>query len=347
MAYLLSPIVNEAQTATSGVPLSGGLVYTYQAGSTTPTATYTDSTGATPQANPIVLNTYGLPPSPVWLIAGVAYKIVVKDALGNTIRTVDMVRGINDTAAFGVNLPSDGTFSFRNRLHNGNFAINQRAVTGTVTLAAGAYGHDRWKAGASGCTYTFAAVGADTVITVTAGSLLQIVEAGNVEGGVYTMVNRGTAQARYAVNGAATSGGYFTASTTSPLQLANANANQTVTVEFGTGTIDRVQLEAGTVTTAFERRPMSVELGLCQRYYQVGNFDYVTYQAGGSGFRQSLSLITSMRTTPTLAATNVNYTNASGQSFISSTNQWFSSGATATVTGACGCSFAYTASADL
>lgn len=44
----------------------------------------------------------------------------------------------------------------RNRLINSNFVINQLEKTGTVTLAANEYGHDGWKAGASGCTYTFA-----------------------------------------------------------------------------------------------------------------------------------------------------------------------------------------------
>lgn len=36
----------------------------------------------------------------------------------------------------------------------------------------------------------------------------------------------------------------------------------------GTWTIDNVQLEAGTVATPFERRPIASELFLCQRYYQ-------------------------------------------------------------------------------
>ena len=95
----LSPIGNSPQSSTSGAPLNAGQVFTYQAGTTTPVATYTDSTGATPQANPIVLNTYGLPSSPIWLTAGQAYKFVIKDSLGNTIRTIDTVSGIDDPVA--------------------------------------------------------------------------------------------------------------------------------------------------------------------------------------------------------------------------------------------------------
>jgi hypothetical protein len=269
MAYFFSPIGNSQFLSTSGAPLNAGTITTFQAGTSTPQATYADNAGGTPSTS-LTLNTYGLPSSPVWLKGGLTYKFVIKDALGNTIRTVDNVQGIDDPASFGIVYPSDGTFSFRNRLHNGSFVINQRAVSGAVTLAAGAYGHDRWKAGASGCTYTFAAVGNSTVITITAGSLLQVVESANVEGGVYTLVNQGAAQARYAVNGGATSGGYFTASAAAPLALSPATANQQITVEFTTGTIDRVQLEPGANATPFERRPISTEIALCQRYYEVG-----------------------------------------------------------------------------
>ena len=50
----------------------------------------------------------------------------------------------------GVN--THNTFAFKNRLINAQLLINQRGVSGTVTLSAGAYGHDRFKASASGCT---------------------------------------------------------------------------------------------------------------------------------------------------------------------------------------------------
>lgn len=63
--------------------LVGGLLYTYAAGTTTPQATYTDSTGTTPNTNPVVLNAYGA--APVWLSAGVAYKFNLTDSAGNQI----------------------------------------------------------------------------------------------------------------------------------------------------------------------------------------------------------------------------------------------------------------------
>lgn len=77
-----------------GNPLSGGLIYTYAAGTTTPKATYTDSTGLVESANPIVLDAAG---RAVWFIDG-AYKYIIKDSLGNVIRTVDNVTSFTTLA---------------------------------------------------------------------------------------------------------------------------------------------------------------------------------------------------------------------------------------------------------
>lgn len=71
----------------NGRPLAGGKVYTYAAGTTTPKATYTDSAGLVPQANPIILNARGEPDSPIYWDG--SYKVVLKDSAGSTIYTVD------------------------------------------------------------------------------------------------------------------------------------------------------------------------------------------------------------------------------------------------------------------
>lgn len=76
----------------SGVPLAGGLLYTYEAGTSTPAATYTSASGATPQANPIVLDAAGRVPSgEIWLTSGLAYKFVLKTPASVTIATYDNV----------------------------------------------------------------------------------------------------------------------------------------------------------------------------------------------------------------------------------------------------------------
>lgn len=46
-------------TDTDGNPLAGGKLYTYEAGTTTPKATYTAADGLTPNANPIILDASG------------------------------------------------------------------------------------------------------------------------------------------------------------------------------------------------------------------------------------------------------------------------------------------------
>jgi hypothetical protein len=94
----LSPLFNDAQLDNNGPPLSGGLVYWYLAGTSTPVTVYAESTGSTVNTNPVVLTTRGEPTNPIWLPTGVAYKAVLKDSLGNLIRTIDNISGVNDTA---------------------------------------------------------------------------------------------------------------------------------------------------------------------------------------------------------------------------------------------------------
>jgi hypothetical protein len=156
-----------------------------------------------------------------------------------------------------------------NLIINGNFAINQRAyVSGTALPAVptimNGYGHDRWKAGAGGCTYTFAAVIPDTTVTITAGTLTQIIEAGVIDGGPYTLSWAGTAQAR--VYQGAPTGAYAASPLTTPALTPGVNT----IVEFNTGTVTRVKFESGAAATPFNRLSMARCMTECQRYYQIG-----------------------------------------------------------------------------
>ena len=81
----------------NGVPLAGGLIYTYLAGTTTPAATYTSSTGSIAHANPIVLDAAGrIAAGEVWLTSGVNYKFVVKTSVGVQLGSYDNIPSIND-----------------------------------------------------------------------------------------------------------------------------------------------------------------------------------------------------------------------------------------------------------
>lgn len=95
----ISPLFNDAQLDNNGLPLSGGLVYWYIAGTTTPVIVYSESSGSIANTNPVVLNTRGEPVQPIWLQTGSAYKAVLNDSSGNLLRTVDNISGVNDTSA--------------------------------------------------------------------------------------------------------------------------------------------------------------------------------------------------------------------------------------------------------
>lgn len=94
MSVSLSPVGGAAQQFfdSNGVILSGGKLYTFAAGTTTPAATYTSSTGVTPHANPIILDSAGrVPGGEIWLSDGVDYKFVIYTALDILIGTYDNV----------------------------------------------------------------------------------------------------------------------------------------------------------------------------------------------------------------------------------------------------------------
>ena len=76
----------------AGVPLSGGKLYSYAAGTTTPLATYTDSTGNTANANPVILDSRG--EANVWFAAS-QYKLKLTDSTDTLIWTVDSLNGAN------------------------------------------------------------------------------------------------------------------------------------------------------------------------------------------------------------------------------------------------------------
>ena len=86
----------------NGAPLSGGLLYTYAAGTTTPLTTYTDSTGVSANTNPIVLDSRG--EANVWLGAAI-YKFALYTSVGVLIWTVDNING----STFASNATGDGT----------------------------------------------------------------------------------------------------------------------------------------------------------------------------------------------------------------------------------------------
>ena len=193
-------------------------------------------------------------------LAGIESSADVTDATNVTAAGALMDSEVTNLAQVKAFDSSDyaaaGSVTGKNKIINGNFLINQREVSGTVTLAHGVYGHDRFKGGSSGATYTFATSANVTTITITAGSLIQVVEGSNLQSGTHVLSWTGTAQGKIG-------GGSYAASGVTGTATGGSN----LSIEFNTGTISKVQLEEGSTATAFDHRLVGHELVLCQRYY--------------------------------------------------------------------------------
>ena len=212
----------------------------------------------------------------------------------------------------GAILGAGNATAFKNRLIDAGFIINQRVYTSGTSLSSGSYGHDRWKGGGSGGTYTFTqgSLGVPIVVTITAGSIQQVIEGCNVaEGGTYVLSWTGTAQGRF-------NGGSYGAS---PLAVTGVTAGANLTIEFNTGTLSYPQLEVGSTATSFDYRPYGTELQLCQRYYRpIANSACVA--GGATGVTMQATHI-GMRASPVYySATNIGVTDGYSQNATSTTS---------------------------
>jgi len=112
----------------NGVPLAGGLIYTYTAGTTTPATTYTSSTGLIAHSNPIVLDAAGrIATGEIWLTSGVEYKFVVKTSVFVQLGSYDNIPSINDLTSIYADLANttnpalgDALIGFRQSNSAGN-----------------------------------------------------------------------------------------------------------------------------------------------------------------------------------------------------------------------------------
>ena len=173
----LSPTPKMQFFDANGDPLAGGKLYTYAAGTTTPLATYTSSSAAVSNANPIILDSRG--EANVWL-AFAAYKFKLTTATDVEIWTVD-------------NIASSETFGASQWL---------TSIAGTNTITA-TLSSANFAALAAGQTFSFAAANTNTgAVTLNINSLgaKQLTKTGNVAliandilaGQVVTVVYDGT-----------------------------------------------------------------------------------------------------------------------------------------------------------
>ena len=98
MTVKLSPVAGAGWQffTDDGVPLSGGKLYTYAAGTTTPETTYTSISGLTSNQNPIELDAAGRVSgsNEVWLTSGVAYKMILQTSASVQLWSADDISGI-------------------------------------------------------------------------------------------------------------------------------------------------------------------------------------------------------------------------------------------------------------
>jgi len=111
MSVNLSPIGGAAWqfSDNNGNPLSGGKLYTYAAGTTTPLATYTTDVGDVAHTNPIILDSAGrVPGGQIWLTDGsVDYKFLLETSFSTLVGTFDNIPAtLSGSAANIVYLPA-------------------------------------------------------------------------------------------------------------------------------------------------------------------------------------------------------------------------------------------------
>lgn len=90
----LMPNGKQSYITATGIPLVGGRLYTYAAGTSTPKTTFSDATGLVPNTNPVILDARG----EATIFWDGAYKVVLRDASDAVISTVD---GVATPEVFG------------------------------------------------------------------------------------------------------------------------------------------------------------------------------------------------------------------------------------------------------
>jgi hypothetical protein len=111
----LSPPPKLQFFGTDGLPLVGGKLYTYAAGTTTPIATYTDNTQASLNTNPIILDSAGQ--ANVWLADSITYKYTLTTPTNVPLFTVDYIsvpvtaNSFASPPPIGSDVPNEGTFT--------------------------------------------------------------------------------------------------------------------------------------------------------------------------------------------------------------------------------------------
>jgi len=151
----------------NGAPLNNGRLFSFIAGSSTPQATYPDSTGTTPNTNPIILNARG--EANVWLATGLTYKLTLQDSLGNQIWSVDQIPG--GTNAATVNATT------LNGIPGINYARQSRTA---AEISAGTVVQNTYTGVTNAYPYATATFASNTIINCQSGDSQILTLTGNI-----------------------------------------------------------------------------------------------------------------------------------------------------------------------
>jgi hypothetical protein len=269
----------------------------------------------------------------------------------NVTATNVTAASVTTTGATG-SLNSINTFGFKNRIINGNMAIDQRNAGAAQTLANSvpAYCIDRWKASSYGANstgqqisngaggYRYQITGAASVSAI---GFQQRIESSNS----YDMANStatlsvdlsdsllttvswaayyATAKDNFTSVTSIASGTFTVTSSIARYSASISIPSAAITglmIEFsvgaqtsGTLVLGNVQLEKGSVATSFDQRAYGTELSLCQRYYQ--KFTFGSYTVGCSTFSYTVGWKVNTRVAPTPTTSGGSFANFNNQSW--------------------------------
>ena len=140
----LTPTPKQQIFGSDGLPLVGGKIYTYAAGTTTPLATYTDAGAGTANTNPIILNSLGQ--ANIWLAPSSSYKFSVYTSADVLLYTVDnistpidylsLVTSLASPPPIGSTAPNTGAFTTLTATTGTITTINTTTVNATTVNAA-------------------------------------------------------------------------------------------------------------------------------------------------------------------------------------------------------------------
>ena len=287
--------VPKLQFSQNGMPLVGGKLFTYEAGTSTKLATYADSGGVTTNNNPIILDSNGQ--CDCFLQGGLAYKLVLAPATDtdpptNPYWAEDNVTGINQVlSTFGqdigtannyiVNLVpaitsyADGqlvvfdaanTNTGASTLNVDGLGPKQILVAGAATIAGAIVAGQRYLMSYSAVLGAFVQLGSSSSVLV--GSTLNIAGAAAIGGNISIA---GTATIGAVSAGAAAIGGNISIAGTATIGAVSAGAagsaqpaqiQNVLGAGFGAYTDQTANRAVGVVYTNTTPRPLVVVIML-------------------------------------------------------------------------------------